>query len=228
MKRSVTATAYGNDGVSVSATTWFRVWRASNYISIVKMSGPSDVVVGKSFTVSLETNAGFDRVKWYLKEVRAVIGDEKNYGDPVDTSYGPHYRASTSHTFGNRDGSKLENGKAYRITAKAYDIRNPSGTPVMTDIEQIIINVHEGKKTSRLRAIRSSLLFTLIRRHGFAPSIGRTGSHTTTRSKAPRRACTHGQSCLKCLKTTMTTNKRWPRFVPATKKTGSIGCLILF
>lgn len=145
IRRAVIATAYGNDNASASKTIWFRVWRPSNNIGIVKMTGPSDVVVGESFTVDLETNAGFGRVKWYLKEVRVVFGEDQNYGDLQDTSYGPYYKASFSHTFGVDEGSALENGKQYRITAKAYDVGNPSLTPVDTDVMQITVNVHEGK-----------------------------------------------------------------------------------
>ena len=142
----IVATAYDNNNVSVSETMYFRVWSPSNNISILSMSGSSDVVVGELFEADLETNAGFGRVEWYLKKVRNVRNDEKNYGDLIDTAYGPWYKASFEHTFEKGDGSDRKNGQAYRLTAKAYDIANSSGAPVDTDISQIIVNVHEGKK----------------------------------------------------------------------------------
>ena len=141
----VVATAYDNNNVSVSETMYFRVWSPSNNISILSMSGSSDVVVGESFEADLKTNAGFGRVEWYLKEIKAVAGDRENYGDLMDTVDGPWYKADFSHTFEKDDGSNRQSGKAYRITAIAYDIANSSGAPVDTDISQIIVNVHEDK-----------------------------------------------------------------------------------
>ena len=133
--RSVTATAYGNDGTSVSETIWLRVWSASSYIDISKMSGPSDVIVGESLTVDLETNAGFERVDWYIGEA----------DQPSHSTYGPAYKASFTHTFGDGMGSDDENGEPRQIKAKAYALGSPDGDPVEPAEDAFTVNVHEGK-----------------------------------------------------------------------------------
>ena len=134
-KRAVTATAYGNDGTSVSETIWLNVWSASSYIDISNMSGPSDVVVGESLTVDLETNAGFERVDWYIGKA----------AQPSHSTYGPAYKASFTHTFGEGMGSDRENGEPRQIKAKAYALGSPDGDPVEPAEDAFTVNVHESK-----------------------------------------------------------------------------------
>ena len=135
VRYAVTATAYDNDDVSVTEDMWFRVWSDSDRIAISEMTGPSNVVVGESFRVRLETDAGYSRVEWYVN----------NANEPAQIDYGPHYRASFEHSFGEGAGKNDRNGKKHEIEAVVYAVgSSPSDADPVKDDDIFEVYVHGG------------------------------------------------------------------------------------
>ncbi len=133
--RYIEVTVFDANGASDFTGFNVMVWKGSNKlpIDITDKGGPSDILVDETFTVWLKTTIGFDRVDWYIDDA-----DEDDV--PVDTTYGPDFRASFTHTFQEGDGSDRENGEPYKIIAKAYAIGSS-----YRNVEEFDINVHEGK-----------------------------------------------------------------------------------